>query len=95
MSSAAAKKVNNIDEESKQYMVHAESKCQRIKSGIIMFSPDSSIWIQRAQVYCSLLRLRAKKIKNRRDFEKSCKEMWHSTSDALDSTGNQRASPSL
>jgi hypothetical protein len=48
-------KIDAIDEEGKQYMVHAESKCRRIKSGRIPFSPASSIWIQRAQVYRSLL----------------------------------------
>ena len=55
-------------------MVHAESKCQRIKSGRIPLSPDSSIWIQRAQVYCSILRLHAKKIKNKGNLKRSARK---------------------
>ena len=54
-----------IDAESKQYMVHAEKKCRRLKSGLIQFSPDSAIWIRRCQVYRSLLRYHAKDIRNR------------------------------
>ena len=72
-------KVDTIDEESKQYMLHAEPKCQRIKSGRISFSPDSSIWIQRTQVYCSLLSLHAKKIKNKRNLKgaaRKCGICW-------------------
>ena len=58
-------RLDSIDTEAKQFMVHAEKKCRRIKSGRIPFSPDSAIWIRRGQVYRSLLRFHAKKIRNR------------------------------
>ena len=45
-------------------MLHAEKKCRHIKSGRIPFSPDSSKWIRRAQVYRSILRFHAEKIRN-------------------------------
>ena len=34
-------KLDKIYEEQKDYMLHAEKKCRRIKSGRITFSPDS------------------------------------------------------
>ena len=49
-------KLDNIYEEQKYYMIHVEKKCRRIKSGLIPFSPYSSKWIRRAQVYRSILR---------------------------------------
>ena len=57
-SSAGEKKrqLDRLDEESKQYMINAEKKCRRIKSGRIPFSPDVAKWIRRSQVYRSLLR---------------------------------------
>ena len=54
-----------IDKELTQYMRRAEKKCRRIKSGRIPFSPDASMWIKRLQVYRSLLRYYAGKIRNR------------------------------
>ena len=54
-------------------MVHAEKKCRRIKSGRIPFSPDSAIWIRRSQVYRSLLRYHAKKIRNRGNLKRSAR----------------------
>ena len=63
-------KVNNTNEEAKQYMMHAESKYQRIRSGRIPFSANSSIWIKRAQVYRSLFRLHVKKIRNKGNLKR-------------------------
>ena len=57
-------KTNQIDKECKQYMRRAEKKCRKIKNGRIPFSPESSIWIRRRQVYRSLLRLLQNRIKN-------------------------------
>jgi hypothetical protein len=37
-------------------MTNAEKKCRRIKSGRIPFSPESSLWIRRTQVYRLLIR---------------------------------------
>ena len=57
-------KLDAIDDEQMQYMKGAEKKCRRIKSGRIPFSPESSKWIRRSQVYRSLLRYHAGKIRN-------------------------------
>ena len=57
------KKLDVIDAEQEQYMKGAERKCRRIKSGRIPFSPESSKWIRRAQVYRSALRFHANKRK--------------------------------
>eukprot|EP00956_Cyclotella_meneghiniana_P025382 scaffold52785_cov48-Cyclotella_meneghiniana.AAC.11 len=35
------KKDNGVDKDSKQYMIHAESKCRKIKSGRIPFLPEA------------------------------------------------------
>lgn len=51
----AKRKLERIDEETKQYMRHAEKKCRRIKSGHIPFSPEAANWIRQLQVYRSLL----------------------------------------
>jgi hypothetical protein len=45
-------------------MKYAEKKCHRIESGQIPFSPEASLWIHQCQVYCSLLRWHAGKIRN-------------------------------
>ena len=55
-------KLDVIDAEQEQHTKGAEKKCRRIKSGRIPFSPESSKWIRRAQMYRSLLRFHAKKI---------------------------------
>jgi hypothetical protein len=46
-------------------MKHAKKKCRKIKSGRIPFSPEASLWICQCQVYRSLLRWHAGKIRNR------------------------------
>ena len=66
-------KLDKIDDEQKDYMLHAEKKCCRIKSGRIPFSPDSSKWIRRAQVYRSILRFHAGKIRNRSTLKQAAK----------------------
>ncbi len=50
-----ARRVMIIDEEGKAYMRHAEKICRKIKCCRIPFSPEAAIWIQRVQVYHSLL----------------------------------------
>ena len=59
------KKLDKIDRDSQQYMKRAEKKYRPIKSGIIPFPPEASIWIRRAQVYCSLLQYHSGKIRSR------------------------------
>ncbi len=57
-------KLNQLDQEREHYMKHAKKKCRRIKSGCIPFSPEASLWIRQCQVYRSLLRWHARKIRN-------------------------------
>ena len=58
------RKLDCIDAEKRDYMLCAEKKCRRISSGRIPFSPESSKWILRAQVYRSILRFHAGKSRN-------------------------------
>jgi hypothetical protein len=64
-------KVDKIDKECKQYKKHSEKKCRKIKSGRIPFSPESSIWIRRRQVYESILRYLQGKIRNKSNLRRS------------------------
>ena len=67
------RKCDKIDVEVKQYMKGAEKRCRRIKSGRIPFSPESSKWIRRAQVYRSILRYHAGKIRNRGNLRRAAR----------------------
>merc|ERR1712155_481212 len=71
--SASRKKVviDALDKESGDYMRHAERHCRRIKSGRIPFSPQAAVWIRRAQVYRSVLRYHAGKIRNRGNLRRA------------------------
>jgi hypothetical protein len=51
-----AEKLNAINQERRDYMIHAEKACRKIKSCRIPCSPEASIWIRRAQVYDSIIR---------------------------------------
>ena len=64
-------RIDIIYQEDFQYMHHAERKCCRINYGSIPFSPDSLIWIRRFQVYRSILRYHAGKIRNQRNLKRS------------------------
>jgi hypothetical protein len=64
-------KVDKIDKECKQYKNHSEKKCRKIKSGCIPFSPESSIWIRRRQLYESILRYLQGKIQNKSNLWRS------------------------
>ncbi len=57
--------LDRIDRETKDYMKGSERKCRRIKSGRIPFSPESSRWIRRAQVYRLVLRFHAEKLETK------------------------------
>jgi hypothetical protein len=52
----AEKELNKIDVELKDYMIHAEQKCRKIRIGQIPFSPEAGKWIRRLQIYGTLLR---------------------------------------
>ena len=67
------RRLDTIDKESKDYMCRSEKKCRRIKSGRIPFSPESSRWIRRAQVYRSVLRYHAGKIRNRANLRRAAR----------------------
>jgi hypothetical protein len=58
----AEEMINVIDREGGQYMMSAKKKCQ--KSGWIPFSPNATVWIQRCQIYCSILQYHDEKIHN-------------------------------
>ena len=62
-------RIDIIYQEGVQYMHHAEHTFRRIKSGCITFSPDSSIWIRSCQVYLSVIRYHAGKIRNRSNLK--------------------------
>jgi hypothetical protein len=62
-----------LDEELTQYMRYAKKKCRKIKSGRIPFSPEASMWIKRTQVYRSLLKYHAGKIRNRGNLKRSAR----------------------
>lgn len=68
-----AEELDKINDERKDYMLSAEKKCRRIKSGRIPFSPQASIWIRRSQVYRSLLRFHAGKIRNRGNLKRAAR----------------------
>ncbi len=51
-----------IDKAGKDYTKHAEKVCRKIKCCRIPCSPKASIWIRRAQVYYSLIKLHKRKI---------------------------------
>lgn len=64
---------DKIDKVVTACMVKAEKKCRRIKSGRISFSPESSIWIRRCQVYRSALRFYAGKVRNKGNLKRSAR----------------------
>lgn len=63
--------LDKIDADSKQYMLHAEKKCRKMKSGKIPFSPEASVWIRRRQAYESLLKLKDRKIRNKSNCKRA------------------------
>jgi hypothetical protein len=71
---SAIKRLNKLDEELGQYMRYAEKKCRRIKSGHIPFSPGASLWICRTQVYRSLLKYHAGRMKNRGNLKRAARQ---------------------
>lgn len=72
-------KLDKIDEETKQYMKGAEKRCRQIKSVRIPFSPESSIWIRRAQVYRLILHYHTGKIGNRGNLQRAARRCGIST----------------
>ncbi len=67
------RRLNRLDKELGTYMRFAEKHCRKIKSGQIPFSVEALLWIKRAQVYRSLLRFHAGKIRNRGNLKRSAR----------------------
>jgi hypothetical protein len=61
---AMSAKLNMLDWEGEAYMKHTKKKCSWFKSGWIPFSLEALLWIHQCQVYRSLLRWHAGKIRN-------------------------------
>jgi hypothetical protein len=59
-----ARRLNRLADKFGQYMHHAEKKRRKIKLGRIPFLPEASLWIRRTQVYRSLLKYHAGRIRN-------------------------------
>ncbi len=55
-------------------MQHAEKKCWRIKLGRIPFLPKASLWIKWTQIYHSLLKYHAGKIRNRGNLKRAARQ---------------------
>ena len=66
--------VNKKDVETTQYMANAEAKYRKMKSGRIPFSPESSLWIKRCELYRSILRFHAGKIKNKSYYKHTARQ---------------------
>ena len=69
----ARTEANKVDNVATACMTSAEKKCRRIKSGRIPFSPESSLWIRRCQVYRSALRYHAGKIRNKGNLKRAAR----------------------
>ena len=66
-------RINRVDKEGGQYMIHAERNCQKLKSGRICFSPESVIWIKREQIYRSLVEYKHGRTKNRGNLKRAAR----------------------
>ncbi|KAL7540166.1 hypothetical protein ACHAWF_006609, partial [Thalassiosira exigua] len=72
-SKLAQDEVNRLDKLSEDLMKNAERRCRKIKNGRIPFSPESSVWIRRCQVYRSLLKFKAGKFQNRGNLKRAAR----------------------
>jgi hypothetical protein len=70
----AEKRINVIVREGGHYMTSVEKKCQKIKSGRILFSPEATVWIGRCQIYHSILRYHNRKVCNRGNLKRTAKQ---------------------
>jgi uncharacterized protein (UPF0332 family) len=63
--------INEIDQQSEQYMKHAEKTCRKLESGRICFSPELVIWIKQDQIYHLLVEYRLGQVKNRGNLKRA------------------------
>ncbi len=69
----ARRHLNKLDKELGQYMHYAEKKCHKMKSGWTPFSTEASLWIRWTQVYRSLLKYHAGRIKNQGNLKQAAR----------------------
>ena len=70
----ALRRFEQLDKDSGQFMVRAEKKCRKFKTGRIPFSPESVMsWIKRKQIYQSLLEYRLGKRKNKGTLKRAAR----------------------
>jgi hypothetical protein len=62
-----------IDRVGKEYMKHAKKVCKKIKCCWIPYSLEASIWIRRAQLYYSLIKLHKGKIRNKGNLKRAAR----------------------
>ena len=67
--------MNAIDKEGGQYMLGAENRCRKVRSGVIPFSPEAVRWLRRAQVYRSLLTWKLGKRRNMGNLRRLAKRV--------------------
>jgi hypothetical protein len=67
-------KLNTINQEGRDYMIHAEKTCRKIKSCRIPYSPEASIWIWRVQVYSSIIRWHKEQIRNKGNLKRAARK---------------------
>jgi hypothetical protein len=68
-----AERLNAIDHEGQDYIIHAEKICRKIKNCRIPYSPEASIWIQRAQVYHAIIQWHKGKIWNKGNLKQAAR----------------------
>jgi hypothetical protein len=62
-----------INKEGRDYMIHLEKMCRKIKCCRIPYSPEASIWIRRVQVYYSIIRWHKGQIQNRWNLKRAAR----------------------
>jgi hypothetical protein len=62
-----------IDRAGKEDMKHTKKVCRKIKCCRIPYYPEASIWIRRAQVYYSLIKLHKGKIRNKGNLKRAAR----------------------
>jgi len=70
----ASTALEHSEGKSRQYMVHAEKRCRRIKSGRIPFSSESVVWIERSEIYGTLLKYHDGKKINKGNLRRKCRK---------------------
>jgi hypothetical protein len=66
-----AERLNAIDHEGRDYMIHTEKFCRKIKNCKIPYLPEASIWIRRVQIYHAIIRRHKGKIWNKGNLKQA------------------------